>query len=733
MRTVLKLFIVLALARSAAALPALEWRFPALPLRTVFRVPAQARTNLVLTVTRTDNMPVSRDAFLACGPDGVPLPIRLAHAGPQEVVLSIEATGFSSQPCAVYYGSRPPGSLPRSPEAGVDQTPLAVGLLPMRGRAIPTSWDRLRYMLRLPRDQIVTPYRLGSFDEISGAAEEMTATKPTPPADKPARRRFTRGVRLVTVRSLLICPRDGAYRFAIDCTDAGFVVVDGEPVAAWPGEHDAKTWQIGAPVSLQAGLHRLEVYNMFDGSRMALRVGWVLPRSRDVVPIRVPDLVGAYEAMETRAERMTRTLQPGFSATPVRAYSFRGDPNVFTMVQYTNLTENWIATGMESRWTFGDGARSTQKNPVHVYAAADVFKTTLEVRDALGFVAGCSDSVDTRQVHPEEYAISFDMTGLPAVTFERDTLAPFLRVDGTAASDIPLDVSWDIRTRAGASTAGQRQVVPLGRQILVPLPPVAVKDADAIGWQVRHREVTLAKETVRFVHPPFNASATRLEGDRLYDAGGTRLVLVPEDAAAAFRQPALTPARRWGRLVCVDDSLAVAGFRGQSGETFDRILARLLTGRAQEVQYAELPGWDAFPQSCGPLRKLVDVPSLLRQKQADVAILSLGLRDILELKDVDAFERQAAALSDLVTVSMRIPVIWVTPPPYPSAPERSRLFAAAIRRVAEARGIPVADLYTAFRCATDSRHAFFEDNPLVLSAQGHRLAGQQIAGALVGE
>ena len=39
---------------------------------------------------------------------------------------------------------------------------------------------------------------------------------------------------------------------------------------------------------------------------------------------------------------------------------------------------------------------------------------------------------------------------------------------------------------------------------------------------------------------------------------------------------------------------------------------------------------------------------------------------------------------------------WLTPPPFPSGLESVRPCAAAVRRVADARAMPVADLYTAF-------------------------------------
>jgi hypothetical protein len=715
------------LAASAHALPAPDWRFPAFPLRTVFSIPPEARTNLMLKLPRSGAMPVTPNAFYACDAEGRPLSLRVAHADADEVVLLLDVSRSDRRSGAVYYGAAPGGSLARAPEAAPDETPLAMGVLPLQGRAIPTSWDRLRHMLK-GTERIRTPYQVADFDEIEPATYSRGEER------RPGRHRHGHGVRAVALRSFLLCSRAGSYRFAVDCADAGFVAVDGEPVAAWPGEHEPRDWQLGAPVALKAGVHRLDVFNVFDGAERRLRVGWQTPGRRDVAPIRAPDLVSACEATETRDERMDRTLQPGFVATPVRAYSFRGHPSVFVETQCRNLTENWIASEMGVRWRFGDGAASDENNPVHVYTSADSFKVSLEVRDRLGFVAACSESVDCRQITPEEYAVSFDLTGLPAACFGRDKAAPFLKLEGSGPADMTVEASWERIARNGGTEQDGKALALSGATIFLPLPPISSKDTDTLRWRVRHRRVTLVEETIKFVRAPFDTLPVRVEGDRLFDAEGRRLVLVPEEAGGSVRQPVLDPGRRFERVVCVDDSLAVAGLAAASrGEPFDRVLTRLLTGRAQEVRYAMLPAWDAFEESYGPLRKLVDVPDILRRERPDVAMVSIGLRDILELKDADAFERQVAALSDLVAGRMSIPMVWVTPPPYAAAPERSRVFAAVIRRVAEARGIPVADLYTAFQCATDSRHVFFQENPLMLSAEGHRLAGQQMARALVGE
>ena len=728
------ILISVLLAGSGEAIPTVAWRFSAYPFRTVFRVPDAARTNIMLKVNRVGNMPVTRNGFLACSPDGTPLPLRVLHMEGDEVVLALEAPRSGAPNYAVYYGASPANELVVPLEAAVDPEPLAFGFMSLPGKGIPSSWERLRHMLKSPPGQIRTPYRMSGFDGIGKEMDRIESEK----AEKETKgkkegSRFKSGMKLALIRSFLLCHREGTYQFAVNCKDAGFVVVDGELAATWPGEHLPGTWQLGAPVALKAGVHRLEVFNAFDGAQPNLRVGWLPPGRKEFVPLAVPDLIASCEAMEARAERMDRTLQPGFLATLVQAYSFRGDADVFVTVKFNNTTENWITPEMVSRWQFGDGAQSDEQNPSHIYKTADVFKASLEVRDALGFVASCSESVDCRQIQPEEYAVSFDMVGLPALCFGRDQVAPSLRIQGVVPNDVVLDVSWEYHLRSGASQQNHQEITPKSQAQFIQLAPVAASEVESLNWSISHRKSRLGGELIKFVRPPFDTLPSRLEGDRLYAAGGTRLVLVPGSGVSELRRTVPVPGKSFGRLVCVDDSLAVIGLIKPGYEPFDRILARLLAGRVDEVRYASLPEWTQFSESYGSLRKFVDVPAALERERADVAILTIGLKDILEVKDVDEFERQVAALSDMVATLLNIKLVWVTPPPYPSAPERSRVFAAAIRRVADARGIPVADLFTAFSCVSDSRHVFFQENSLMLSEQGHRLAGQQIARALVGE
>jgi hypothetical protein len=135
-------------------------------------------------------------------------------------------------------------------------------------------------------------------------------------------------------------------------------------------------------------------------------------------------------------------------------------------------------------------------------------------------------------------------------------------------------------------------------------------------------------------------------------------------------------------------------------------------------------------QAYGPLVKLVSVPAAIGP-EADVAVLSVCLGDLLARRDPEVFEREAAALSDLLAGARNCPVLWVTPPPFPSMPGRTRPYAAAVKRVAAARLIPVADLFTAFKSrGAGMQDLFLGDNP-ALSGRGHELAARVIARALL--
>lgn len=699
-----------------------EWRQPAFPLRVVFSRPPGVQGSVVLKLSRTAGMPAARSSFHACTPGGAPVPFRVMHADDDEVVLLVDtASASEAQTFLVYFGGKGPPEGTACPEAGSDPLPVAAGIFRMQSKGIPTSWERMRYMLNPFRTERLRQ-RIGLFPAINEVEAES--------GHHGARHERRRAGRIAVMRSLLLVPAEGLYRFAIDCDDAGFVLVDRELVAAWPGPHPDGAWKTGAPVFLKAGVHRIDVYNASDVSEVALRVGWMPPGRTEVMPLAPRDLVGASEAMDSRIERIDQTLQPAFTATPLKAYAFRGQDTVFVPVEFRNNTANWINEGMTCRWRFGDGDHGSGDTIIHTYRAPDLYKATLEVRDALGFVAGCSAPVDCRQMEPETFAVAFDFVGVPAVCFPRDRLAPYLRVKGEVPGSVQLAAEWDWIPRNGTPAKGRSDASPRGQPVLVPLGQGAAGELASLKWRIRHAGSLLAQGTVVFTTPPYKMLPGQVEGDALQSGENTRIVLVGDEAAGNWRQAPLTVSRGV-TVVCIDDSLVPEGATDAgSAEPYHGVLARLLKGTA-EVRFAPLPAWETAPQSFGPLRVLVDAPDVLQGAGSEVAVLSVGLRDLMAPVAEPDFERKASVLSDLIGRTRKVPVVWVTPPPYPANAERSRQYAVIIRRVAEARGMPVADLYTAFRCYEGTWQALFARNPLELSAAGQRLAAQVVARALV--
>jgi len=719
--------LCVAAASAWAAGPQPEWRLDAYPYRMFLSLPSEAPSNVIVRLPRAAGMPVTPNAFTFLGPGRTSMPFRVAYSRPDEVIL-LAATGGAGGSYCLYFGAAgpPTAEVPVEP----DPLPIMGVTRPAEGVAVPSTVEGLRHMTRSLNLQ-TSRRRIASFDQVQDLTPGDGKSKERRQGGGGRRRQH--GVSMSVLRTYLVCRDTGVYRFALSCADAGYVTLDGEEAASWMGEHATGEWRPGRPLTLKAGLHRLDVSLVFAVEDPSLRVGWVCPGHSDIVPLAGQDLLGAYEATETRIERANRTLQPGFTPLPGRAYRFRDTRPVFVPVTFRNTTQDWITGEFSARWNFGDGGRGTGPEITHVYGSQDGFKATLEVRDSLGFAAACSHEVDCRGPEPDPYAVSFELLGVPPVCYAAERIEPYVLIASSPLPSLAFEIGWEFSLRSG-KTLRRSETVKIGKEpARVPAGGVGVGDVAELRWTAQHEGGIVGRGVMRFLRPPLQAGPDRVVGGALVAADGNQIVLVPDDGASARPGRPGRVRGTLGTVVCVDDTLAVGGLRDKdAGETYPAILGRLLRGAATGVRYEALPAWETFPESSGFLRKFVDVPRAVGAHAA-VAVLSVGLRDLLNGQGAAAFECQAAALTDLLTASKGVRVVWVTPPPYPSELDRAREFAAAIRRVAEPRGLDVADLFTRFRCEERNWRAFFSANPLALSERGHRLAAQEIARAVVGE
>ena len=717
----LVLLLLLALSSSAAEFQP-KWILPSQPSRCVFTAQGGAGACVLVSLPSRPGAEVAKNSAIAAfDSDGTLLPHYVVHAGSSRVDLLVGiGLDADARQYAVYYGGKD-SKAGKPVETARDILPVRLEVLKPAVNNVPTSWAKMFYLVSNagPPLQVARRATFGKvelFDDL--------------PAEKKPRGRW-----IARLTSFVLCPQDGEYRFAVNCRDAGFVLVDGELAAEWPGEHDPGKWQRGPPLSLKAGPHRVEALNMCR-PHLAMNVGWTLPGRDAIAPIPQSSWLTSREASDTRFEIMSKPIQPDFSFDIKPAYSFRGGAEVFIPVSFRNTTQCRVNSVLRCRWGFGAGQEVEGDVVKRVFTARAVYKVTLETRDALGFTGTCEKTVDCRPIQPREYAAAFDLVDLPASCFAEDSVSPALRLVGLLPPGGTVDAVWEIRDRAGGSKVSSRTVTLGGEPVRLPLLPGKVEAGSllSIHWQVKHSGVDIGAGTAKFMAPPFDELPARVVGDGVFGSNGAQLVFIPHRHPGLFTQRPISSRQAFGKLLCVDDFLATPALPNGTGATpFHRTLARIVDGpRNPVVQYAPSPLWELSPEAYGPLLKLLQVPAAVGEG-TDVVVLSIGLRDLTELKETAAFERLIAAVTDMVAATMKHPVIWVTPPPYASHPERAREFAAAIRRVADARRIPVADLYTTFRGMREEVRPFARGRDLVLSEAGQTLAAQSIARALLQE
>jgi hypothetical protein len=336
-------------------------------------------------------------------------------------------------------------------------------------------------------------------------------------------------------------------------------------------------------------------------------------------------------------------------------------------------------------------------------------------------------------VEPRQFVMAADLTGLPAVTYSEQRLVPLLRVTGQAPPRGDLQVNWEIRERSGGTTRGDFVIRPDLLPASVSLGRWLAGTPSSIVWRVTHQGAALESGAVSFQRPPFSALPARAEGDRLYDAQGAQLVMLPYRFGGQFSQPPVGSVKGCPEILLFDDWLNSPTRRADAGEPpaagFEDALKEYLPA-GTTLRVAHPAAWDESPGTYGPLLKLVQASEAVGP-ETGLVILSIGVQDMLRLKDPDAFELHAAALSDMLAGSLRRPVVWVTPAPCLEDVGRVRAFAAAVRRVADARNMPVVDLFTAFMGFGKDRNLFFEEHTFVLTGSGRKLTAQLITRAIL--
>jgi hypothetical protein len=689
------LFPVVLLAQADSS-----WREVTAPARLVFVRPAAQERFCLLTAPAqlaAGNVSGAR----AWSGDSV-RPVRLVWADATNAFFLVDCRGVPErQEVALYLLPR---ADPQKPEAVISD-PLPVRFYTQRtaGQDLPETWEQLQLLdTRVDRDPFYQD--LPDFDAGD---------------DSPTgwyRGDWQRKNHLFQLSSWVLFPATGRYVFGVKSAAPLWLTVDGERLL----EHGASqrtAWAATRPREIAAGVHRVVVRGV---SRRDLDVaaGWTLEGAKDAPGV---VMVTGGEKVRARLERRDSRLHAFAVATPGTPYAFEGSPQVFVPVRLESRSVSLDGSPLACVWRArGREIGTGQACTVARCATSGVDCVELTVTDNRGNTAQDSVPMKLDGLARTRYHVSGRLVGVPAVGYGEDPVRPEIHVRATSPDKIDFTVEATI-VRAGGSITNVTAVVDVvrswGRLVL----PADTADAfSRIDWRVLHGGEVVDRGSLVFDREPFRNWPDALDGDRLCTRSHA-LMLVARRASAAAAPP-FEGMRPGQRLLLLDGFLALAGAADTNlSARLDRVLADGLDGaeegppspdalaRYQRVSLLALEA-NGSADGLARLMPLVQAGSFL---PADVVVIAPSFDALGQGETLAQFERRLAALAGLFTGPGHATVMLVTPPPFAilpgcegvtadgTCPPDARQLAEIICRVADAHGLPVADLYTSFMTATE--------------------------------
>jgi hypothetical protein len=448
------------------------------------------------------------------------------------------------------------------------------------------------------------------------------------------------------------------------------------------------------------------------------------------------------ELVRGRLERRDESLAVLGAATCGQPYVFEGVTNIFVPVRLESRSVSRRGRPLHYRWQYADrelGTNATLR--VTLPAAATPALVTLTVAEEGGATNRDVITLSTDMQPRYIYRVAGRLVGIPAVGYGADLVQPEIHVRATSPDDVDFKVAAAIETAAGGilNIVGRVDMErSWGRLVL---PPTAADSLRRIAWRVMLDGVTLDAGATRFDAAPFHGLPDALDGEALRERGET-VMLVARQASAGTVAP-VAPLQPGQRLALLDGFLAVGA--AADSNAVARLEARL--GRAEESDSASavvLQYVDLNAPACGP--SFNGVVTLLPFTQtsawlpADVVVVAPSFGALEQGETLAAFERRLSAFVGLLAGPGHAAVVLVTPPPFATlpgcvapptglTPPAARQMAELICRVADANGLPVVDLFTAFMTA-DNRHALLKGD--ALTPEGLELAADILRRALYG-
>jgi Tfp pilus assembly protein PilF len=173
--------------------------------------------------------------------------------------------------------------------------------------------------------------------------------------------------------------------FGTTSTGPSFILVDDKLVAQWPGWHWIEAFirpEHAGSIDLQAGLHKLVYYQI--GQPWWNYAVCAMKRADDKQHAVIPEdfFLPVVTPKLLSCEKRNSHITAMFSWHNIN-YLYRERWELITM-QFTDLSApSQEITQWE--WDFGDGQKSSEKNPAHTYLRNSIYPVTLKVQGKSGY------------------------------------------------------------------------------------------------------------------------------------------------------------------------------------------------------------------------------------------------------------------------------------------------------------------------------------------------------------
>jgi hypothetical protein len=667
------------------------WAESASPARLVFERPRNESFCLVAAPSRIGAAAVS--GALARSEERR-RPVRLVWVDPSNTYFLVDCRGVPEQQEVNLYLLT--GASPAATNLTVVNTrPVRFYAQRTAGQDLPATWQQMLILdARVDRDPYTHPV-------VDFVADDETPTGWY-------RGDWQRKNHLYQFASWVLFPATGRYVCTLRSTQPAWLTLDDELLAE---SHAGRrmTTAGSRPRAITAGLHRVVVRGV-TRQELALSLTWFAEGSTtpcNVTPVTGGDLVRArFEARDQRLHALAL-------ATIGIPYVFEGITNVFVAVTLESRSVSWDGAPLTCAWRCGGrdlGAGRTCKAVLDCSTWRSD-RVELTVADNRGHTARDAAPLTSDRLPRNVYRVSGRLAGVPALGYAEDTVRPEIHVRASSPDDVDFAVEATIERANGSVTniAGTVDIVRSWGRLL--LPPASADAFSRISWRVLHGGVVLDRGTTLFEQAPFRDLPDALAGDALCSRTNL-LMLVARHASLGTSVP-FDGLRRGQRLLLLD------GFLAPSGSAATNLAARLdaalaagpdETATAPAVQYRRLSlrALEGVGNNAEGVSRLLPLAQLGTLLPADVVVVAPSCEPLGQGETPAQFERRLAAFVGLLAGPGHATVVLVTPPPFAILPgcegvaaegvrpPDARQVAEIVSRVADAYGLPVADLYTGF-------------------------------------